>query len=612
MRLTPDQKEVIELLIEAAEGAPSAEQCARMHALVRGDEAMQSFLLSLLHQEAWLSLNCLHESSKAGPEAITAKIRKLLVADGGIGAPPKAATLHPEERSVADHALQQGSGPQIAPVSLGPRRNRTTTIAVERGLLAACAAGLLGIGVTIGVLARLPDWYSIYPPNVAETAPRDSYPNTDTKPAYQARLVQYTSCVWGREPQAKHGGGLSSGDALKLVYGLADLELRWDGDGTAKVRLEGPAGMVLMNDGGVNLDHGKLTANVGLPRGRFGVETPHGRVEVAGNAKIGVAVSSKAAELHVFEGDAEFIMSWAPDSNSSDTINVPAGQSIKLATAESGAIQIRRGGVRPDFFVTEIAMSDDLLDLPVGYASAIREAAPICYWRFNAAEDGLIRNEMGDRYHGRVLGNAEWVEESGNWTMQLGGWFATDSVPAHVIADRPLEGKDVPNYSLEVWVKPSHVHLGTVAALLNPDEDLVGGHGMLLEVGGPLAIDTGMEQPGRIRYMHRNPPIEFGGVSCFSRHAYGLRKWQHVVATKDSTHMRLYVDGREVAAVQESTPLANDLLLLIGQLDQQRSFRLYIGQVDELAFYERTLSEDEIQKHYRIVRPVRQALPNET
>jgi hypothetical protein len=39
-------------------------------------------------------------------------------------------------------------------------------------------------------------------------------------------------------------------------------------------------------------------------------------------------------------------------------------------------------------------------------------------------------------------------------------------------------------------------------------------------------------------------------------------------------------------------------------LDRERDWRPFVGQLDELAFYNRSLSDPEIEQHYHFVRPV--------
>jgi Concanavalin A-like lectin/glucanases superfamily len=128
---------------------------------------------------------------------------------------------------------------------------------------------------------------------------------------------------------------------------------------------------------------------------------------------------------------------------------------------------------------------------------------------------------------------------------------------------------------------------------------------MLLELGGPLTTPSTIEHPGRIRFLHRDPPSDNAetGTSCFSQVPYELRKWAHVVAVKDGSEMRLYVNGKLAAQGNENTKLASGLSLLVGQLDRHRDWRRFIGQIDELAIYNRALSDREILRHFHLARP---------
>ena len=159
-------------------------------------------------------------------------------------------------------------------------------------------------------------------------------------------------------------------------------------------------------------------------------------------------------------------------------------------------------------------MADDLLEIPDDYVAAVKKASPVCYLRFNSPVDGVIRNEMGDRYQGKAVGITQWIDEGGNMTVQCGAGLDPDAASNYVVADRPLESVGLQSYSLEVWVKPSHFHTGSIASLVVPDADVPGLHGMLLELGGPWSF-TEREHPGRVRYLHRNPPDWTGGTPAF-------------------------------------------------------------------------------------------------
>jgi hypothetical protein len=83
-----------------------------------------------------------------------------------------------------------------------------------------------------------------------------------------------------------------------------------------------------------------------------------------------------------------------------------------------------------------------------------------------------------------------------------------------------------------------------------------------------------------------------------------------VVAVKDGEEMRLYVDGELVAKSNDNTKLSPGLTLLVGQLDRSRDWRRFVGQLDELAIYNRALSDGEIRAHFQLVRPKQKTAPS--
>ena len=61
------------------------------------------------------------------------------------------------------------------------------------------------------------------------------------------------------------------------------------------------------------------------------------------------------------------------------------------------------------------------------------------------------------------------------------------------------------------------------------------------------------------------------------------------------------------AKADDNTGLSENLSLLVGQLDRHRDWRRFVGQLDELAVYNRALSDAEIRKHFQLVRPKKPA-----
>jgi len=79
-------------------------------------------------------------------------------------------------------------------------------------------------------------------------------------------------------------------------------------------------------------------------------------------------------------------------------------------------------------------------------------------------------------------------------------------------------------------------------------------------------------------------------------------KWHHVVGMFANSKLRLFVDGKEISpAVPVSLPIIyNTNNLYIGSSDGVSPNFFFTGTIDEVAIYNRTLSEQEILDHYKI------------
>ena len=162
-------------------------------------------------------------------------------------------------------------------------------------------------------------------------------------------------------------------------------------------------------------------------------------------------------------------------------------------------------------------------------------------------------------------------------------------------------------FTVEFWVKPDYVESGTIFSLdqiaANDEMPL---QGMMMELTGPAA-DAFAVQQSRFRFLHRNPPGRDvrTGTSCFSGDPYAPRKWQHVAAVKDGSSMQLFVDGKIEAKGVDSAETADDLRVLIGQLymfttGPNASVRPFVGELAEVAIYDRPLSAEEISEHIKL------------
>jgi hypothetical protein len=155
------------------------------------------------------------------------------------------------------------------------------------------------------------------------------------------------------------------------------------------------------------------------------------------------------------------------------------------------------------------------------------------------------------------------------------------------------------SFTIEFWMKKESGCEGTVGS--NYNNVIVGRYG---SGGYPLSIwwvgvncNQSDGPPGAARFVLRGEP----GVMLVSNTVLIGENWHHIVAIRDydENENRLYVDG-DLEASQTYTysegfeDVSN---INVGHIDFGDGYR-YNGDLDELAFYSRALTEPEIETHY--------------
>jgi hypothetical protein len=565
------QLEAASIVMAAVAGEAPSEDLSRLNEWLRNDPGLAAFVADLIEQESWLSW----QGGSGSDLPLLESVREAIAACDAI-------TANRETR------LE----------SLLSRRS------VDRATWATAAAVFLAIGATLGAVGAR---WSATPANEGLIAIGPGLTAADAR--YTAKFVDGAGCLWNSEKTTTFVADeqLRTGESLNLIEGVAKLKVNWKG-GEANLTLEGPASLVLTAERGASLSRGLITADVDSANGAFVLGTPNGQIEISGDAAIGVAARGSAVELHVFRGAATFLTSWAAPNQNNERVTIHAGKSVTIANDSDGHVALHHGVAQAQTFASRISMQSDGLPISQAYVAEILRGQPLLYWRFEEKDAKVVRNEANDDlYHGHVVGALKWIDEGNNRDVELGAGLTDEELHAYISTDEPLEADFSQGYTLEMWLKPSHYHWGAVTAFVGApiQEGYANSHGLLFEIGGPVAFPSAIEQPGRIRFLHRSPASDDlnKGTSCFSETPYELRKWQHVAAVKDGDRMRLYVNGKLAASGKDASKLPLGLNLIVGQLDRARTDRRFIGQIDELAFYPRALSPADVQRRYDLVRP---------
>lgn len=422
-----------------------------------------------------------------------------------------------------------------------------------------------------------------------------------------ATLVNATNCTWDTARSTanlKMGSLLRPGEALHLLEGVAQIRSVVAGTDTV-VQLEGPAALTLTREGIPNLLYGKLSAEFSADYDQFALDTPLGRIVVSGNASIGVICNPSDVELHVFSGTATLEL-WAAVLRDFGSLTAESGSSLRAYVAEDGEVAIDHGESHERWFVNPASLAKSRLVISEEYVKSIVDSQPLAYWRFEYVDAGQMRNEVADRLHCRLTGDAvRWRNDGANGSAE----FGVTEGPGYLLSDDVIDLND-DSYTLEAWVKPAHHHHGALFSLIDwaPSRSPFGSHRLHLELCGPVsgfadASRTTEFNPGRVRFIHQNS-------EWFSSAPYEVRTWQHIAAVKDGANVRLYTNGELVASGEDARSLGSGLHVLMGQLFPRSPYlqdevtsRLFVGELDEVALYSHPLTADELRRHVQLVLP---------
>lgn len=435
-----------------------------------------------------------------------------------------------------------------------------------------------------------------------------------------ALLTVDNGCDWGNDSPLLHtvGGAVNPGESLTIYEGIAEFRLGSD----VRLSVEGPASLVIGSPTTFVLLHGKVTVNVPRTAADFKCIAA-GCQFTASDTEFGLWQEGSKLGVHVFTGEvraaAPFVAAnqeQVTESRSGEIIatgesvfshaSITAGHALSLVIHGEELKMANMGEkAAPEMFATKLSMSD-VLPISQTYVRAVQADRPIGYWRFNSMTGGVVDNEVKGSSKLKSVGS---VGLSGNALNQAAEFHP--GAECCLLSDRSLDALASGDYSIEAWVKPSHMHRGRLLTLASGEGDQLCMTSLELQpplnsrfrgASSSLKPNSGLFAPGTIRFVHHNPLSGKPGydTSCFSQDRYHIRRWQHLVAVKQGSEMRMYLDGHLAATGIEHTTLSPGVQLRLGS-DVVNHGRNFVGQLDEVALYDRALSVEEIRRHYTVI-----------
>jgi len=245
----------------------------------------------------------------------------------------------------------------------------------------------------------------------------------------------------------------------------------------------------------------------------------------------------------------------------------------------------------------------------LGYSNNLRcDNRLVAYYNFEEGEGDRLKNKavgpyVNTRYapeklDGDIEGDsgAAWVE--GRWPGKGALTFLyTDHEYVNCGKDPSLNITD--EITMEIWVKPFDGHPSPW--LIRKDDGWQpNAYGLQL-----ILTDDGLEVRPQI------PSVTSGGCS----NAYltedlsiPFNKFSHIVATYDGAERKIFIDGEKRVTTAQTPPMPvapNEYLYIAatGLYPLGNPGSAFNGVIDEVAIYNRALTEEEIKIHYKAGKP---------
>ena len=243
--------------------------------------------------------------------------------------------------------------------------------------------------------------------------------------------------------------------------------------------------------------------------------------------------------------------------------------------------------------------------LKADYRAAVLADGPIGYWTLDEG-DGIATNlgTLGDEADGEYFGDDREVDAGpdlpgmspGNQAMRLTLETNDEATliddASGVTVETPILD-DLQAFTLSGWINPLEADLSNRAGLFGQDN----------------AIEFGFIGPNNIHFWAELP--EGGSVNSNALYDYDNDEWHHIALTGDGEtgDLFFYVDGEEIDGdATNSVPLEelekdsygiSGLPFQIGGGAIFGADRQYAGGLDEIAAFDKYLTEEQIQAHYQ-------------
>lgn len=259
----------------------------------------------------------------------------------------------------------------------------------------------------------------------------------------------------------------------------------------------------------------------------------------------------------------------------------------------------------------------EVVDEQGAYAKAVLESKPIAYWRLNEWAGDTAHDASGNKNHAKYVGDAAFYlpgaqpgEAAAATSPRVPSEFSGSQInrALHVIGGRVQA--ELPSvgvvYTTEFWFWSARLDLGEpsyttlFARGIREDHGIPTGDGLLLEqqLRGPEPNRVTPTPPRRLGFENGD-----GSDGSLTRAgAIEPRRWHHVVLVRERSRRKGYLDGRLIEeSISDPPRYTKEMPWCFGA--RSSGLDAFEGRLDEIAVYNRVLSEDEIAEHFAAAKP---------
>ena len=470
-----------------------------------------------------------------------------------------------------------------------PRRRRSV-----RWLMCLTASAVSAAVLAVAVRLSMPLSKVPTTPPVPALRP---FPKADATTGL-AMITRLDEVVWKPdEPHPSEGDVVGAG-RLRLISGHATLSMLTG----VVLDVEAPADFEILKTDRVFFHHGRVRARVPAGAEGFLVLGPRWAVVDLGTEfAINVDVDGKLIG-RVFKGRAEAALLTAAGSPERSYLM----DSTDIGSSTAVEIDARTGLLEPiadpgDFAQASRPVAPSLKLGPY-YAAAVLQSKPWGYWKFESMEGGAIPNEVAGHAPLQVTGTVRLDGPTGGnrWAD-----FPAAGAPQFLEMQHEWHPARHPGYAVELWCLSESIAHSTLVSLATHENTRP--HIFLVELTARNRLT--MHKPASVRVLRRWRPGGAKVDEIYSRDPYVPFRWCHIVAQIRGEHIELFMDGLLASSIsidprQADVPCHFVLGRLTGDPTTGISTgRPFVGRMDEVAVYDRPLTDDEIQNHYRLGAP---------